>query len=134
MTTAEAPGARRRSGGGGAPAVARGRSSSAIGLFCFSAILPLLFMAATAFRTQADWANSKIGLPTTLSLGAFERAWTGANIGVYFRNSRHRDDGDGRALRLQRDAGGLLLRQAAVAPLGRRLPVRARLDRRARRC
>ena len=59
----------------------------AIGLFCFSAILPLLFMAATAFRTQADWANSKIGLPTTLSLGAFERAWTGANIGVYFRNS-----------------------------------------------
>ena len=59
----------------------------AIGLFCFSAILPLLFMAATAFRTQADWANAKIGLPTTLSLGAFERAWTGANIGVYFRNS-----------------------------------------------
>src|SRR4249919_3894663 len=59
----------------------------AIGLFCFSAILPLLFMAATAFRTQADWANQKIGLPTTLSLGAFERAWTGANIGVYFRNS-----------------------------------------------
>ena len=49
----------------------------AIALFCFSAILPLLFMTATAFRTQADWANSKIGLPTTLSLGAFERAWTG---------------------------------------------------------
>ena len=39
-----------------------------IGLFCASAVLPLLFMAATAFRTQADWANSKIGLPTTLSL------------------------------------------------------------------
>ena len=59
----------------------------AIGLFCVSAILPLLFMAATAFRTQADWANAKIGLPTTASLGAFERAWTGANIGLYFRNS-----------------------------------------------
>src|SRR3954462_4083666 len=58
-----------------------------IALFCFSAILPLLFMTATAFRTQADWANQKIGLPTTLSLGAFERAWTGANIGIYFRNS-----------------------------------------------
>ena len=58
----------------------------AIGLFCVSAILPLLFMAATAFRTQADWANEKIGLPTTLSLGAFERAWTGANIGLYFLN------------------------------------------------
>ena len=59
----------------------------AIGLFCVSAVLPLLFMAATAFRKQADWANAKIGLPTTLSLGAFERAWTGANIGLYFRNS-----------------------------------------------
>lgn len=58
-----------------------------IALFCFSAILPLLFMAATAFRTQTDWANAKIGLPTTFSLGAFQRAWTGANIGTYFRNS-----------------------------------------------
>jgi ABC-type glycerol-3-phosphate transport system permease component len=59
----------------------------AIGLFCLSALFPLLFMAATAFRTQADWADARIGLPTTLSFGAFERAWTGANISVYFRNS-----------------------------------------------
>ena len=58
-----------------------------LGLFSLSAILPLLFMLATAFRTQADWDRAKIGLPTTFSLGAFERAWTGANIGVYFRNS-----------------------------------------------
>ena len=57
------------------------------GLLCASALLPLLFMAATAFRTQADWANSKIGLPTTFSFGAFARAWTDANIGTYFRNS-----------------------------------------------
>src|SRR4029078_1487580 len=28
-----------------------------------------------------------MGLPTTFSFGAFERAWTSANIGVYFRNS-----------------------------------------------
>jgi ABC-type glycerol-3-phosphate transport system permease component len=59
----------------------------AIGLFCVSAVLPLLFMAATSFRSESDWANQKIGLPTTLSFGAFERAWTGAQIGVYFRNS-----------------------------------------------
>ena len=59
----------------------------AISLFCVSAVLPLLFMAATAFRTEADWANSRIGLPTTFSFGAFERAWTSANISVYFRNS-----------------------------------------------
>ena len=60
---------------------------AAIGLFCLSAALPLLFMAATAFRSENDWANQKIGLPTTFSFGAFERAWTGAQIGVYFRNS-----------------------------------------------
>jgi raffinose/stachyose/melibiose transport system permease protein len=59
----------------------------ALGLFSFSTVLPLLFMGATAFRTQADWDRNKIGLPTTVSLGAFDRAWTGANIGVYFRNS-----------------------------------------------
>ena len=58
-----------------------------IGLFCISAVLPLLFMAATAFRTEANWANSRIGLPTVLSFGAFRRAWVDANIGVYFRNS-----------------------------------------------
>jgi raffinose/stachyose/melibiose transport system permease protein len=58
-----------------------------IGLFCVSAVLPLLFMAATAFRTEADWANSRIGLPTVFSFGAFRRAWVDAEIGVYFRNS-----------------------------------------------
>jgi raffinose/stachyose/melibiose transport system permease protein len=59
----------------------------ALGLFSLSTVLPLAFMAATAFRTQADWDRSKIGLPTTASFDAFERAWTGANISVYFRNS-----------------------------------------------
>jgi raffinose/stachyose/melibiose transport system permease protein len=58
-----------------------------IGLFCASAVLPLLFMAATAFRTEADWANSRIGLPTVFSFGAFRRAWVDAEIGIYFRNS-----------------------------------------------
>jgi raffinose/stachyose/melibiose transport system permease protein len=58
-----------------------------VGLFCVSAVLPLLFMAATAFRTEADWANSRIGLPTVFSFDAFQRAWTDANIDIYFRNS-----------------------------------------------
>jgi ABC-type glycerol-3-phosphate transport system permease component len=58
-----------------------------LALLCASAVLPLLFMAATAFRTEKDWANSRIGLPTTFSFGAFARAWTDASIGTYFRNS-----------------------------------------------
>jgi ABC-type glycerol-3-phosphate transport system permease component len=61
--------------------------AAGLGFFSLSAILPLLFMAATAFRSQADWDRNKIGLPTTASFGAFERAWTGANIQTYFRNS-----------------------------------------------
>jgi raffinose/stachyose/melibiose transport system permease protein len=58
-----------------------------IAIFCVSAVLPLLFMAANAFRTEQDWANSKIGLPTVFGFGAFRRAWTDANIDIYFRNS-----------------------------------------------
>jgi ABC-type glycerol-3-phosphate transport system permease component len=59
------------------------------GLTCFglSALFPLAFMALTAFRTQKDWDASKLGLPTTFSLGSFERAWSGAAISTYFRNS-----------------------------------------------
>ena len=49
----------------------------ALALFSLSTVLPLLFMAATAFRTLAEWDRNKIGLPTTASLGACERAWTG---------------------------------------------------------
>jgi raffinose/stachyose/melibiose transport system permease protein len=58
-----------------------------LALLCASAVLPLLFMAATAFRSEANWAQSRIGLPTTFSFGAFARAWTDATIGTYFRNS-----------------------------------------------
>jgi ABC-type glycerol-3-phosphate transport system permease component len=52
-----------------------------------SALFPLLFMAQAAFRTQSDWAASKIGVPTQLSLDAFQRAWVQANVGGYFANS-----------------------------------------------
>ena len=44
-------------------------------------------MADTAFRTEADWDANKLGLPTTFSFGAFRRAWSGATINTYFRNS-----------------------------------------------
>jgi ABC-type glycerol-3-phosphate transport system permease component len=56
-------------------------------LLGISAVFPLLFMLQAALRTQFDWANAKIGLPTTLSLDSFARAWVQANIGTYFVNS-----------------------------------------------
>jgi len=52
-----------------------------------SAVVPLVFMLQAAFRTQTDWAVAKIGLPTTLTLDAFARAWVQASIGTYFINS-----------------------------------------------
>jgi raffinose/stachyose/melibiose transport system permease protein len=56
-------------------------------LLSVSAIFPLYFMGAAAFRTQHDWEHSKIGLPTTWSLRAFRDAWVSAHISLYFRNS-----------------------------------------------
>jgi multiple sugar transport system permease protein len=52
-----------------------------------TAVFPLLFMLQASFRTQLDWANAKIGLPTTFSLDALARAWVQASIGSYFINS-----------------------------------------------
>jgi ABC-type glycerol-3-phosphate transport system permease component len=71
------------------PGALLGRWSVVAGLTCFglSALLPLAFMAVTAFRTQANWDANKLGLPTTFSFGSFERAWSNASISTYFRNS-----------------------------------------------
>ena len=60
-----------------------------LGMFLLglSAVFPLLFMAQGAFRTQLEWANSKLAIPASLSPAAFERAWVEGNIGGYFLNS-----------------------------------------------
>jgi ABC-type glycerol-3-phosphate transport system permease component len=52
-----------------------------------SAFFPLYVMISNGFRTNQDWADTQIGLPTTLGLGAFRRAWEGASIGDSFVNS-----------------------------------------------
>jgi ABC-type glycerol-3-phosphate transport system permease component len=86
MSVSASPTRRRRTR---SPGAQLGRWSVVAGLTCFglSALLPLAFMAVTAFRTQANWDANKLGLPTTFSLGAFERAWSNASISTYFRNS-----------------------------------------------
>jgi ABC-type glycerol-3-phosphate transport system permease component len=58
-----------------------------LGLISVSAVAPILFMAVSAFRTPQEWAVSKLGLPSAWNLDAFERAWTGGNIGTTFVNS-----------------------------------------------
>jgi ABC-type glycerol-3-phosphate transport system permease component len=66
-----------------------GRWALVVGMcfLAFSAVFPIYFMASAAFRTKLDWAQSKLGLPTTLSLDAFGRAWVQGNIGSTFVNS-----------------------------------------------
>jgi ABC-type glycerol-3-phosphate transport system permease component len=56
-------------------------------LLAVSALFPIYFMASDALRTQAQWENSKLGLPSLFSLDAFRRAWVGADIPTYFRNT-----------------------------------------------
>lgn len=56
-------------------------------LLAASALFPLYFMIAGAFRSQVDWATSEIGLPTTSSFSAFTTVWHDATIGTYLRNS-----------------------------------------------
>jgi ABC-type glycerol-3-phosphate transport system permease component len=56
-------------------------------LLAASTLFPLYFMASNALRTNSQWENSKLGLPSLLSLDAFRRAWVGADIPTYFRNT-----------------------------------------------
>lgn len=69
------------------PAPLRWAFISGMTVLGISAVLPLLFMLQASFRSNVDWANAKIGLPTTFSLEAFARAWVQASIGTYFINS-----------------------------------------------
>jgi ABC-type glycerol-3-phosphate transport system permease component len=65
----------------------RGLSLLGMALLAASAIFPIYFMLSNALRTESDWQNSKLGLPTDFSFDAFSRAWVGAQIPTYFRNS-----------------------------------------------
>jgi ABC-type glycerol-3-phosphate transport system permease component len=67
----------------------RSRWPIVLGMLLLSAstFFPIYVIASNAFRTNLDWAQSQIGLPTTFSIAAFRRAWQGATIGDAFINS-----------------------------------------------
>ena len=56
-------------------------------LLAASTLFPIYFMVTNAFRTSVQYAGSKFGLPTSLSLANFERIWHEASMGIYLRNS-----------------------------------------------
>ena len=51
------------------------------------AFLPLYLVAATAFKTQREYAESVFAPPHGLLLDNFGQAWESANIGIFMRNS-----------------------------------------------
>jgi hypothetical protein len=71
----------RREGWKRAPVVA------GMALISASALFPLYFMASHASRTNADYDESKVGLPSVFSFDTLQRAWEGASIPTYMRNS-----------------------------------------------
>ena len=71
----------RREGWKRAPVVA------GMALISASALFPLYFMASNAFRSNADYDASKVGLPSVFSFDTIQRAWEGASIPTYMRNS-----------------------------------------------
>jgi ABC-type glycerol-3-phosphate transport system permease component len=56
-------------------------------VIAITTLFPMYLMVSNVFRTNADWASSKLGFPTTFSFDAIEHAWTGASIPLYCRNS-----------------------------------------------
>ncbi len=56
-------------------------------LLGLSSIFPLYFMAVNAFKTPEQWADSKLALPTSLSVDPFVTAWGATNNGGYVLNS-----------------------------------------------
>jgi raffinose/stachyose/melibiose transport system permease protein len=59
----------------------------ALFLFGFVALFPLVWMAYTSFKSNADISNSVFSLPTVLHFENYSNAWQTAKIGVYFLNS-----------------------------------------------
>jgi raffinose/stachyose/melibiose transport system permease protein len=51
------------------------------------ALVPLLLMLASSFRTNADLISDPLGAPWPLSVASYAEAWTAGSFAVYFANS-----------------------------------------------
>ena len=58
-----------------------------LSLLALSAIYPFVFVALTAFKTEADYASDPVGLPSPPTLAFLERALEVGRIGDYTLNS-----------------------------------------------
>jgi raffinose/stachyose/melibiose transport system permease protein len=51
------------------------------------ALVPLLLMVASSFRSNADLISDPLGAPWPLSVASYKEAWTVGNFATYFANS-----------------------------------------------
>jgi ABC-type glycerol-3-phosphate transport system permease component len=56
-------------------------------LYVAVAFGPLLLVLVGSFRPNADILRQPVGLPTSLDLGNYQRAWETASLSTYFANS-----------------------------------------------
>ncbi|GAB3073633.1 carbohydrate ABC transporter permease [Phycicoccus sp. Root563] len=75
-----------RSGSGGKPV---GGTTATVVLWLYAAIalVPLLLMVLSSFRTNADLITDPLGLPSPISTQSYKEAWTTGNFATYFGNS-----------------------------------------------
>ena len=62
-------------------------ASIALWLYAAFALIPLLLMVASSFRTNADLITDPLGAPWPVSTTSYREAWTTGNFATYFWNS-----------------------------------------------
>src|SRR3712207_5679684 len=62
-------------------------ATAGMALIAASALFPLYFLVSNTLRDNADYAAAKVGLPTAFTADALRRAWEGAAVPTYLRNS-----------------------------------------------
>ncbi|GAA2735586.1 carbohydrate ABC transporter permease [Pedococcus aerophilus] len=85
---AQPRGPRRGSGAGsGTKPVGGAGASILLWLYAAVALVPLLLMVLSSFRTNAELISDPLGVPWPLSTTSYQEAWTTGNFATYFGNS-----------------------------------------------
>lgn len=80
-------GGRPRRGPRGGKPVGGATASVLLWVYAAFALVPLLLMVSSSFRTNADLISDPTGAPWPLSFDAYREAWTAGSFATYFGNS-----------------------------------------------
>ena len=76
-----------RGGSARAKPVGGATASVALWLYAAFALIPLLLMVISSFRTNSDLITNPLGAPWPISTTSYREAWTTGNFATYFWNS-----------------------------------------------